>query len=86
MVSTELILFYVQWMYTCIVCHNISQNYVTSLQHTRPVILYISCLNIFKLTKIVHYIAGKHSIFGRVSDGMTIVKRIGLVTTDDSDR
>ncbi|KAI8098078.1 peptidyl-prolyl cis-trans isomerase-like 1 [Gilbertella persicaria] len=32
------------------------------------------------------WLDGKHTIFGRVSDGMNIVKRMGLVRTDASDR
>ena len=31
-------------------------------------------------------VAGKHSIFGRVSDGIETVKRIGMVNTDSHDR
>lgn len=30
--------------------------------------------------------AGKHTIFGRVSQGMMVVKKIGMVHTDSSDR
>ena len=39
------------------------------------------------LYKFVHqFLAGKHTIFGRISDGMVVVKRIGLVETDPGDR
>ncbi|KAI8330697.1 cyclophilin-like protein [Chlamydoabsidia padenii] len=32
------------------------------------------------------WLDGKHTIFGRISDGMNIVKRMGLVATDSQDR
>lgn len=35
---------------------------------------------------ILSFLAGKHTVFGRVSGGIEIVRRIGLVETDPSDR
>lgn len=32
------------------------------------------------------WLDGKHTIFGRISSGMTCVQRIGLTETDSSDR
>ncbi|KAL0087476.1 cyclophilin-like protein [Phycomyces blakesleeanus] len=32
------------------------------------------------------WLDGKHTIFGRISDGMNIVKRMGLVPVDSNDR
>lgn len=32
------------------------------------------------------WLDGKHAIFGRISSGMTVVQRIGLVETDGNDR
>ncbi|XP_045464368.1 peptidyl-prolyl cis-trans isomerase-like 1 isoform X1 [Harmonia axyridis] len=32
------------------------------------------------------WLDGKHAIFGRISSGMTVVQRIGLVETDKNDR
>ncbi|KAG8809506.1 heme binding [Serendipita sp. 399] len=32
------------------------------------------------------YLDGKHTIFGRVSNGMTVLKRLGAVATDSQDR
>ncbi|XP_076469016.1 peptidyl-prolyl cis-trans isomerase-like 1 [Babylonia areolata] len=32
------------------------------------------------------WLDGKHTIFGRVSSGMTVVQRMGLVETDSNDR
>lgn len=29
---------------------------------------------------------GRHTIFGRISSGMSIIQKLGLVRTDDSDR
>lgn len=42
---------------------------------------------IFMLLRLYGFpIPGKHTIFGRVSKGMEIVKRLGSVQTDKSDR
>jgi len=30
--------------------------------------------------------AGKHTIFGRVSEGMEVLKRLGNIATDKTDR
>lgn len=32
------------------------------------------------------WLDGKHAIFGRISSGMTVVQRIGLVECDNDDR
>ncbi|KAF7727768.1 heme binding [Apophysomyces ossiformis] len=32
------------------------------------------------------WLDGKHAIFGRISDGMNVIKRMGLVATDANDR
>jgi len=32
------------------------------------------------------WLDGKHAIFGRIASGMTVVQRIGLVETDNSDK
>lgn len=32
------------------------------------------------------WLDGKHAIFGRISTGITVVQRIGLVETDSNDR
>ncbi|ORZ01059.1 cyclophilin-like protein [Syncephalastrum racemosum] len=32
------------------------------------------------------WLDGKHTIFGRISDGMNVVKRMGLIPTDNNDR
>ncbi|KAG8784043.1 heme binding [Serendipita sp. 411] len=32
------------------------------------------------------YLDGQHTIFGRVSDGMSVLKRLGAVATDSQDR
>ena len=38
------------------------------------------------LKLVAVYILGKHTIFGRVSDGMAVVKHIGLVPTNSLDK
>jgi cyclophilin family peptidyl-prolyl cis-trans isomerase len=30
--------------------------------------------------------SGKHTIFGRISSGMTVIQKMGLVKTGDQDR
>lgn len=42
----------------------------------------------FSLTdgRIVFFSIGKHTIFGRVCRGMEIIKRLGSVQTDNTDR
>ena len=42
-------------------------------------------MDLFKLILSV-YDSGKHTIFGRVFAGMEVVKRLGNVQTDKSDR
>ena len=32
------------------------------------------------------WLDGKHSVFGRVTSGLQVVQRIGMVETDDNDR
>ena len=32
------------------------------------------------------WLDGKHAIFGRIQSGMSVVKRLGLVSTDKDDR
>ena len=32
------------------------------------------------------WLDGKHTIFGRVSSGMTVIKRLGTLQTDANDR
>ena len=32
------------------------------------------------------WLDGKHSIFGRIASGMTVIHRVGMVDTDNSDR
>lgn len=34
----------------------------------------------------IQWLDGKHTVFGRVSNGLSVVKRIGSIATDNSDR
>jgi cyclophilin family peptidyl-prolyl cis-trans isomerase len=47
-------------------------------------VIYSSAVQL--TTRVNDMKLGKHTIFGRVSDGMNVVKRMGLVSTDSNDR
>lgn len=48
--------------------------------------LFGYCLNTKYFIHVHLFPAGKHTIFGRISKGIGVVNRIGLVETDPGDR
>ncbi|CAG8443980.1 4275_t:CDS:2 [Ambispora gerdemannii] len=55
-------------------------------QHGNYQILYWENNQFFITLSSTPWLDGKHTIFGRVSQGMRVVKRMGLVATDSQDR
>jgi peptidyl-prolyl cis-trans isomerase-like 1 len=44
------------------------------------------CLQFFVTLAPTPFLDGKHTVFGRVCHGMSVVKRLGNVQTDATDR